>query len=404
VRRPDIKTSTAHADYDVRGALTLSGDSVSGWCWSPRYPNERLRVEVLVNDRVVASGIAARLVLELVRPGISDGYHGFFLPLPSRLSAEALLEARESATGYVFARLLPRRMVDTADWTKQVVTLSTTLGHLHAKLGEVASGRMLATLSAALTASGAFLEAKVAPPLHHPYPVGGLALRSFPKPKWSIVLDIAGMIGSTDEMALQEVEAIAPLLTTARAELLAADDGRAAAALTAVSGLNYCKLPPGLGTASRINQAAEIARGEQLAVFGGRKASLAARATLLRDSDPHGVVIGCLAVETARAAGLAILCPNTAHGGPETGLKLLTSAETFAVIGPLDPALEDGADLPILDFALRAQAVGYAVSFRQEPPPRRSPLGPEAAVARARFIRRWGAQASQRPQEPFLPC
>ncbi len=404
MKTPAIENFSARPSYEVRGALTHSGDGVSGWCWSPQHPNERLRVEILVNDHVVASGVAARLQLERVRPGVSDGYHGFFLTLPLPLPANALLEARESGTGYVFARLLSHYTTDVADSEHRISTLSLRLERLHRDLGEVALGDRHRTLSTALAVSGAFLKSKVPPLAHQPHPVRSFALRSFAAPKWSILLDVVGAIGSSDTMVLEEVKTLAPLIATSQAELLVVDDGRVAATLTAVPGLHYCRISPGLDAASRINQAVWAARGEHLAVFRGTKASIAARAGLLQDPHPRRVVIGALAVATARAAGLGVLCPIYAYAGSATGLNLLAPREAFTVVGPLDSTLEDGADLPVLDFALRALAADYSVSFRQEPLPSPRPLAADAALVRAKFIQRWAALGSQLVLRPFAPC
>jgi len=124
-----------HADYDVQGVLALQGGIAHGWCHSPQLPGRALRVEILADGAVVAAGVAARLQLELVRPGITEGYHGFALPLPQSALEGVMLEARESATGQVFARRLPVRATDILAWERDIAILGRGLAAMHAALG-----------------------------------------------------------------------------------------------------------------------------------------------------------------------------------------------------------------------------------------------------------------------------
>lgn len=123
-------------DYDVQGLLELQGSIAHGWCHSPQLPGRPLRVEILADGVVVAAGIAARLQLELVRPGITEGYHGFALPLPEPALAGVMLEARESLTGQVFARRLPARATDVEAWARDLAILGRGLTAMHAMVGQ----------------------------------------------------------------------------------------------------------------------------------------------------------------------------------------------------------------------------------------------------------------------------
>lgn len=122
-------------DYDVKGILALQDEIAYGWCQSPQLPRRALRVEILADGVVVAAGIAARLQLELVRPGITDGYHGFSVPLPQGALDRVMVEARESGTGQVFARRLPLRATDIPAWERDIATLGRGLLALHTMLG-----------------------------------------------------------------------------------------------------------------------------------------------------------------------------------------------------------------------------------------------------------------------------
>lgn len=129
-------SETETADYDVQGILGLQGGIAHGWCHAPQLPGRALRVEILADGVVVAAGVAARLQLELVRPGITDGYHGFALPLPQAALEGVMLEARESVTGQVFARRLPPRVTDIDAWARDMSLLGRGLEAMHAMLGE----------------------------------------------------------------------------------------------------------------------------------------------------------------------------------------------------------------------------------------------------------------------------
>ena len=59
---------------------------VLGWCYLPHEPQIRLEVEVLVDERPVARGLAALPRDGLVRASHGDGRYGFRIPLPAALA------------------------------------------------------------------------------------------------------------------------------------------------------------------------------------------------------------------------------------------------------------------------------------------------------------------------------
>jgi len=127
-------TEAPRDSYEVQGMLALQGPIAYGWCHSPERPGKALRVEILADGRVVAAGVAARLQLDLVRPGITEGYHGFSLPLPPEALSGCMLEAREHVTGQVFARRLPARAADVAGWQRDIAILERGLAAMHRML------------------------------------------------------------------------------------------------------------------------------------------------------------------------------------------------------------------------------------------------------------------------------
>ena len=55
---------------------------VSGWTWDPTTPDDRIELEILVDDEVVGETVAAGFRADLQAAGIGDGAHGFFVRPP----------------------------------------------------------------------------------------------------------------------------------------------------------------------------------------------------------------------------------------------------------------------------------------------------------------------------------
>jgi hypothetical protein len=186
--------------------------------------------------------------------------------------------------------------------------------------------------------------------------------------------------------------AIAPLLATYRAELVITDDGRNAASprLTTLPALRYCftDLPPG---GARANHAARMARGGVLAFLRAGEASTRSLALLLDHGlDRRCLLLGAAPMAAGRQAGLGDLIAAVPGSSLRTGLSLLTPRDIFVTLGELDPDVEDGAELPALDFALRARAAGHAVMAWRDHAAAPPPPGLGAAAARGKFVSRWG--------------
>ncbi len=58
------------------------GAVIRGWCWHPRDPDIHVRVEALVDGKVVASTIADQMRGDLINAGIGNGDHAFNLRMP----------------------------------------------------------------------------------------------------------------------------------------------------------------------------------------------------------------------------------------------------------------------------------------------------------------------------------
>jgi len=59
-----------------------------GWAWDPEHPDEAVEVEVLVDGRGVASGVADIERQVLAAAGMGEGRYGFDVALPEELGAE----------------------------------------------------------------------------------------------------------------------------------------------------------------------------------------------------------------------------------------------------------------------------------------------------------------------------
>lgn len=330
--------------YEVRGALHLQGRIAHGWCQSPQRPGESLRIEILADGRAVARVIAGRLHLPLVRPGVSDGYHGFSIPLPETALGDLMLEAREVETGQVFARLLPAAPSDIAAWQAQARSLGESLATAEAGMPEtmVAARR----LRQAFAQVGAFLTRERATPL---------ALRAVATPRLSIILDLPrGRAGPADAAAAGQaratIAAFAPLLSTLSAELIAIDDGSLADRLSAIAGLRLC-IAREAAAAARLNRAIGLAAAPAVACFAPAAPVSPADLARLLATEEEAILLGGGVARAVRGAGLTTLAERIVPQRGATGLLLRAPRTAFARAGMLDPAFEDGADLPIAAWA-----------------------------------------------------
>ncbi|ALG74718.1 hypothetical protein VY88_29260 [Azospirillum thiophilum] len=77
--QPGAPPARRHVRGDVDG---VEGLTVSGWVHDPAAPADRLSVDLMAGDRVIASGRADRFRSDLLDAGIGDGAHGFRVTLP----------------------------------------------------------------------------------------------------------------------------------------------------------------------------------------------------------------------------------------------------------------------------------------------------------------------------------
>lgn len=76
---------------DIVGFIdAVSGDRALGWAWDRNHPEDRLSVEISVDNELVATIDADEQRDHLTEGGIGDGAHGFSAQLPDRLTKQDL--------------------------------------------------------------------------------------------------------------------------------------------------------------------------------------------------------------------------------------------------------------------------------------------------------------------------
>jgi hypothetical protein len=329
---PDaIRKAGAHlaAPYHVTGELVLDGSMLHGWCWSPARPKQRLRVALLRDDDLIATAVASRLRLDIVRDGQCDGYHGFSFQVPP--APYARLEVREVATKQVFGRVLGETLAEPESWVARCDALGAQLASGHAALGGPVT-RL--------------------PPSAGDVAVRGLRLPVLNAPATSIVLDVA-----SPAEAAPCVASLAPLLRHYAAEVILLCDARAPedAAVASVSGLKICR-HPAMGFAARMNFAIQQARGARLLLSFATELGVGDLRCWLDQSPGQGEIMASASV--LEASGLL---KGSSAGAARSGPLLAASREVFSALPLIEGFDHAGGHLSVLDFVLRAQEAGLAV-------------------------------------------
>jgi hypothetical protein len=128
----------------------LGADGVlQGWCWNAKKPADRQIVEILINERIVASIVASRFREDLRQRYIGDGYYGFVATITKSL-AEAgnnfAITARERTSGCCFWRQIRGQTALPTDFADRLMNVQN-------RFSLVAWSREVAMLDAESTAS-----------------------------------------------------------------------------------------------------------------------------------------------------------------------------------------------------------------------------------------------------------
>jgi hypothetical protein len=361
------------SSYGIIGSLYRSASGrLEGWCLSLERPDDRLIVEILVNDVVVSAAVAARFRSELRHAGKSDGHHGFSVAvsLPDENSeGTVIVEAREQATGTVFGRILLEaagiepairsrldRVQSAVDGYEGFAELRPVSGAMRNALWRLGLQLRTGPQSSRGTALGVIREELRRLPRRK--------LRTSSFPAVSIILPSA----ETFEETLDAVLALASLLAEIEAEILLVDDGRDPRLTLiqgVVCGLRYLR-EPGANQAQTANLGALLARGSLLLFLGPQPGSSMECLAPLLSNGRAAVHVGLEIMERAVHAGAAWAMGDRrlGRGGP---IRLCVSKAVFQEAAGLDEAIEDGSGLSWLDFLMKVHLLGLPVTFWDTP-------------------------------------
>jgi hypothetical protein len=404
-------------DHAVTGDLRERVDgNFEGWCWSPDRPEVRLVVDLLVNDTLAASIVAAVFRRDLQLRGIGDGRHAFVLRLPPNLpetDGEHIVTARERSSGIVIGRVM-RGAGGAVPGAARLDAVTEAMAGLWQRL-EVAreAGARASTPDRMRTAMGALAARLRARSQRRGFADSadpGLLLQGppvvlpdLPAPILSVVLRAADAAAT-----LRRLQALAPAAELAGAEFIAIDPGLdpSAALLPArVRNMRYLRDPAAATLAQAANLAATAARGRMLLLLGESVANPSGAALLaLGHAAARGaasVLLGPAATASLARAG-EILPTQSLRLRSRLGVALCVERALWPELGPLDSSLDDGAGLECVDLAFRAGLLGVEVRSVTEPAASAEPAAePPERVAPAQ-IRRAVAAFSARWGQPLL--
>ena len=363
-----------------------------GWCWDPARPQERLVVDLLVNDTPALSMVAAMFRRDLLALGCGDGRHGFSLRLPPHLvptREECLITARERRTGAVFGRVLRSGGALAAPGAARVAAVAEDVAELWQSLAECETALAAPPAAAALRdmfgalAQRCAARARQAGVLEEVLPRG--TLPAVADPALTVVLR-AGSATATR----RRIAALAPALAAATAELLVVDAGDDPACALLPAGLRnllYLRDATARDPGTVLREAAAVGRGRVLLLLDAGPAVPSA-AALLALARRIAATPGALLLTGPAAERAAHFAPVPA-GDPPVRLPAPLGAliggprSLWRALGPVPPALAAETLLGAADLALRARLLGVPWTVVQEPPDSIAAPPPGAAALHA---------------------
>lgn len=118
----------------IVGEAALDADGVlHGWCWDAQRPQDRLLLDVSINNEVVASVIASRFREDVRDRKFGDGYHGFHLILTKLLELPggcAQISLHERRSGYSFWHKTVGEFSLPDGLESRIAACKAELGHL----------------------------------------------------------------------------------------------------------------------------------------------------------------------------------------------------------------------------------------------------------------------------------
>lgn len=387
--------SNHHMDgLTILGEAGIDEDGiVSGWCWCPERPRDRLTVEIFVNGEMVAMPVAQRFRSDLDERGFGDGFHGFLVAITTRIAGagDLVVSARESRSGVCFWQRIIGAVALPGASVRRIAVAAQAVGTIAASavLVPAARGLPAATLRAAFGVLGGRLLAGGA---------AGAAPRRVvaSRPEMSVVLNAACVRDAVRCGMLPDDLPWAGMWS----EYVLCDDGRDPRLgrwQNGAAALMY-SLTPDLPVAARRNLEIRAAQGEALVFISAVTPQLGGALDALRSVSVRGLVVSSRLADSVR-----FLAPDLARGMTNfyTDLRLdFTMAgprATMMAQGTFDPAMGDDGGLVALDWVLRAGIAGEAITVwcgpEGEPADDGGAIRGQSGDRGAGFIARWGGMA-----------
>jgi len=117
----------------------IESGRVYGWAWNPEQPDDRVRVDIYVRDRLIESVLADRFRQDLVDVRVGDGTHAFVFDLPAdaRDADSASISVYFSATQMPLSRGQKGKLPAPGGEADPVATLSGRIDRIEASVQQV---------------------------------------------------------------------------------------------------------------------------------------------------------------------------------------------------------------------------------------------------------------------------
>jgi glycosyltransferase involved in cell wall biosynthesis len=113
---------------------------VSGWAWDPGQPEQRITLDILVDEAVVGTTAAMNWRADLQQAGIGDGSHGFSYALPYDVMARKgtmRVRVRETGSGRPLGQPALLRIGRLAESEQRVAELERQIRQLRGRVDEL---------------------------------------------------------------------------------------------------------------------------------------------------------------------------------------------------------------------------------------------------------------------------
>ena len=372
----------------ILGEIQFSPETrdIGGWCWAPDRPDERLIVDILADDRVIASMVAGQPDSRLLNSGIGDGLHAFSTRLPDSVDAYEYLSVRERETGHEVARIAAGERGGFDPFAARIQHLADTIEDADgtvAGLEDVIEGtdirgdlrlfgwRLRARAGLRGPASPAAIDRAAARRMlldrgSH------LSVPMVPRPDVSVILTPVSA-----DRALDAIASLSSALAALRAEVVVVDTGADPLAGLLPASVRHIRYVAAQGD-DPDTLATEAARGDLLVFLEDTGTPVSAPALLDVCATAHEATLlaGRRCEDLLVRYGAAAPGTYARHAlSGALGLRLAVSRSLLTTLGPIDPTLAAVPGLAAADLVLKADLLSARVVVVEEP------VRPAAATA-----------------------